>query len=84
MNFSWPAARIIHPCFHTNASGLPLKSQMDESVFKLFFLDVGLFNTEIESSWASIMESRNDELLLKGVLCEQFVAQHFAYRSKGR
>lgn len=77
------AARVIHFCFHTNATGLPLKSQMDESVFKIYFLDVGLYNTEMGTAWESLLFDPADELLNKGVISEQFVAQHLAYLGEG-
>ncbi len=77
------SARIIHFCFHTNASGLPLKSQMDESVFKIYFLDVGLYNTEMGTSWESLLFDSADELINKGVIGEQFVAQHISYLGEG-
>lgn len=77
------AARVIHFCFHTNATGLPLKSQIDESVFKIYFLDVGLYNTEMGTPWESLLFDSADELLNKGVICEQFVAQHLAYLGEG-
>lgn len=77
------SARVIHFCFHTNASGLPLKSQMDESIFKIYFLDVGLYNTEMGTPWESLLFQSADELLNKGAICEQFVAQHLAYLGDG-
>lgn len=77
------AARVIHFCFHTNATGLPLKSQIDESVFKIYFLDVGLYNTEMGTPWESLLFDSAAELLNKGVICGQFVAQHLAYLGEG-
>ncbi len=76
-------ARVIHFCYHTNASGLPIRYQSDESVFKIYFLDVGLYNTDLGTSWESLIHSSGDELLNKGIICEQFIAQHLAYRSQG-
>lgn len=76
-------ARVIHFCYHTNASGLPIKFQSDESVFKIYFLDVGLYNSDIGTPWESLLYSTGDELLNKGVICEQFVAQHLAFKDNG-
>lgn len=77
------SARVIHFCFHTNATGLPLKSQIDESVFKIYFLDVGLYNTEMGTPWESLLFPSAEELLNKGAICKQFVAQHLAYHGEG-
>jgi hypothetical protein len=77
-------ARLIHFCYHTNATGTPIKYQVDESVFKIYFLDVGLYNSELETPWDTLLYSKGDELLNKGVICEQFVAQHLAYRTEGK
>jgi predicted AAA+ superfamily ATPase len=76
-------ARVIHFCYHTSASGLPLESLKDENVFKIYFLDVGLYNTAMQVSWNQINESSEGDLLNKGIMCEQFVAIHLAYGSDG-
>jgi predicted AAA+ superfamily ATPase len=77
------AARVIYLCQHTNATGVPIKFQADESVFKIYFIDVGLYNTEMSTPWESLFFSSGEELLNKGVICEQFVAQHLAYIEEG-
>jgi predicted AAA+ superfamily ATPase len=77
-------ARIIHFCIHTNGTGVPLKYQEDESVFKIYFLDVGLYNSELGTPWDALMYSTSEELINKGVICEQFVAQHLAYLNEGK
>lgn len=74
-------ARIAVPVYHTNATALPLKAQSDESVFKLYFLDVGLVNCLQGAEWTSLM--RDQDLLTKGFLAEQFVAQHLFYKLDG-
>ena len=76
-------ARILTFCYHTNASGLPLKAQQDISVFKMYFLDIGLMNYMQEVSWESIQEYTDDSLITKGTIAEQFAAQHLAYISNG-
>jgi predicted AAA+ superfamily ATPase len=75
-------ARIILPCYHSNCSGLPLLSQKDESVFKTFFLDVGLLNYLQGVSWQQ-MKLFSNALLTKGTIAEQFAAQHLAYKDQG-
>lgn len=76
-------ARILHFCYHTNASALPLSAQSDQSVFKLYFLDVGLFNYMTGVTWDSIRNLKDSELITKGTIAEQFAAQHLAYLDKG-
>ncbi|MBO9666403.1 MAG: ATP-binding protein [Bdellovibrio sp.] len=76
-------ARVFIPVYHTNASGLPLKSQMDESVFKCYFLDVGLVCAFQGVDWSLLTTSSSEELLVKGPLVEQFVAQHLFFQSEG-
>jgi predicted AAA+ superfamily ATPase len=76
-------AGIVRKVFHTNASGLPLKSQMDDSVFKLFFLDVGLANALLGVEWNSVVYSSEKQLLNKGPMAEQFVSQHLSFRNQG-
>jgi predicted AAA+ superfamily ATPase len=72
-------ARVVLPCYHTNGSGLPLAAQKDSSVFKLYFLDVGLFNFLMGITWMQAQDFHNDSILTKGVIAEQFIAQHLAY-----
>lgn len=72
-------AGLIYKVTHSNCSGLPLKSNSDASVFKLFFLDVGLYNTIMGVEWSDIFQLEPDKLLLKGKMGEQFIAQHLSF-----
>lgn len=76
-------ARVIIPVFHTNASGVPLSAVADESVFKAYFLDVGLAGCIQGVSWDSFPADIAKESLTKGALAEQFVAQHLFYKKDG-
>ncbi|MBL7669891.1 MAG: ATP-binding protein [Bdellovibrionaceae bacterium] len=76
-------ARVVLPCYHSNGSGLPLAAQKDPSVFKLYFLDVGLYNFLMGITWMQAQDYHNDSILTKGIIAEQFIAQHLAYH-KGR
>ena len=76
-------ARILHFCYHTNAAALPLSAQSDQTVFKLYFLDVGLFNYMTGASWDSIRQFNDSQLTTKGIIAEQFAAQHLAYLENG-
>ena len=73
-------ARIIHRCFHTNAMGIPLEAQKDESVFKLYFLDIGLLHHMLGLLPEDLLyEIPGEQLLTEGLAAEQFVAQHLAF-----
>ncbi len=76
-------ARVILPCYHSNCSGVPLISQKDETIFKNYFLDVGLLNYLKKVSWIQAKDFINSSLLTKGEMAEQFAAQHIAYREQG-
>jgi uncharacterized protein len=67
-------AGLITQVFHTSASGLPLRAQINEKKFKLIFLDIGLLQAAMGSEPHLVFEK--DLLqLLSGVLAEQFVGQ---------
>lgn len=68
-------ARAISKVVSTSASGLPLQADLDERVYKLLFLDVGLMNAVCGLGWSSI--SRLEEGAINdGAIAEQFVGQH--------
>ncbi len=35
-------ARVCHQVFHSHCSGVPLLADINENVYKLFFMDVGM------------------------------------------
>lgn len=72
-------AKLIHFCYHTNASGLPLSSQKDFNTFKIYFLDIGLLHYMQGLNWREINDYSEISLLTKGLSAEQFAAQHLAY-----
>ncbi len=69
-------ARIIIPCYHSNASGIPVSASRDISVFKLYFLDIGLYHHSLGLSYKHFMQDKNYHLITKGFSAEQFIAQH--------
>ena len=72
-------AQVIIPVFHSHCSGLPLNTQINESVFKLAFLDIGLANTICGMTWRDISEIDGAKLVNEGGMAEQFIAQHLAF-----
>ncbi len=73
-------AHVVYPVFHNSCSGFPLKSGADSRVFKLYFLDVGLYNAKMGLEWKDFLRLEPEELVTKGKIAEQFVAQHLFFR----
>jgi hypothetical protein len=69
-------ARILHAVNHTNATAVPLRAFMDENIFKLFFLDIGLTLTHTEEEFSNILHGNS---ILSGATAEQFIGQHLAH-----
>lgn len=67
-------ARLIFPIHLTKGNGLPLRAERSEKKFKIFLLDVGLFNSSIGLNKPG-MEVDLQSSLFRGVVAEQFVAQ---------
>jgi len=76
-------ARLYTPAYHSDCSGAPLRSGINEKVYKLYFLDIGLLNYIQGVDWKSISILDNRALINEGILAEQYIAQHLAYRFKG-
>jgi predicted AAA+ superfamily ATPase len=72
-------ARLLHFCYHTQSSGIPLDSQKDLNIFKLYFLDIGLLHNLKGLHWSEVKNFADKNFLTKGVSAEQFVAQHVAH-----
>ncbi len=74
-------AGVVNRVHATGASGLPLRSQVNEKKFKLLFLDIGLMRTSIGLEPREVLEQ--DLLNLRaGALAEQYVGQELlAYRN---
>jgi uncharacterized protein len=74
-------AGLVYKVNHTSACGLPLHAGMNEKMFKLLFLDIGLAK---HASGMDIETLFNQDLLLinNGVFAEQFVGQELLAYSK--
>ena len=77
-------ARIVFRCTHSNASGIPLLGQIEESVFKIYFLDIGLLNSllGIEAEETLKTDDHNLNNNIQGLLAEQFIAQQLKFLSQ--
>ncbi len=76
------AGVIIRTTF-TYCNGLPLSAGTNPSTVKLFFLDVGLYNALNDTGWNDLFNLSSDKLLTKGVMAEQFIAQHLKFTNPG-
>ncbi len=72
-------ARVLISCFHSDGNTPPLAGESDFSIEKLYFLDVGLFNSLLGLDLSSIDREMENNFNTKGIVAEQFVAQHLAY-----
>ncbi len=77
-------SQVVLPVFHSHCSGIPLGADIDDSVFKLAFLDVGLANHLCGLDWQTLAEATAARLVNEGSIAEQFVAQQLAWRGKGK
>jgi predicted AAA+ superfamily ATPase len=69
-------ARVISKVVHSHCSGLPLQADIEEKVYKLLFLDVGLMNAICGLNWRNISQLDEMKLINEGAIAEQFIGQH--------
>ncbi|MCI5144780.1 MAG: ATP-binding protein [Candidatus Electrothrix sp. AR3] len=69
-------ARVIGKVIHSHCTGLPLQADLQEKVYKLLFLDVGLMNAICGLDWLSFSQMDDVKLVNQGAVAEQFVGQH--------
>jgi uncharacterized protein len=74
-------AGILTRVRQTNGSGIPLSSGVHESIFKVIFLDIGLFHA-ISGVYSETAKEKDFNAIFKGAVAEQFVGQELiAYQS---
>jgi predicted AAA+ superfamily ATPase len=76
-------ARVCHRVSASHCSGVPLQADIDETAFKLLFLDVGLMNHVCGMDWLALSRMDDARLVNEGAVAEQFVGQHLAYIAGG-
>lgn len=67
-------AGILTRVKQTSSSGLPLSSGAHESVFKIIFLDIGLFHA-VSGVYSQTAKEKDFNAIFKGAVAEQFVGQ---------
>ncbi|MBF0105890.1 MAG: ATP-binding protein [Deltaproteobacteria bacterium] len=73
-------ARICARVYHSSCQGTPLRAQINERVFKLLFLDVGLMCHSCGVGYLDVKAINDLILINQGALTEQFVGQHLLYQ----
>lgn len=76
-------ARVLLPCYHSDGNSIPLMGESDLSIQKLYFLDIGLMNCLMRLDLETIDQEFENNFNTKGIISEQFVAQHLAYIQGG-
>lgn len=72
-------ARLLLPCVHSDGNTVPLGGESDLSIQKTYFIDVGLMIAMLKLGLDVIDEELKHAFNSKGVIAEQFVAQHLAF-----
>jgi len=69
-------ARVCHQVHHSHCSGVPLTADINENVYKLLFMDVGMAAYLTGLDWIALQALDGQALVNEGKLAEQFVGQH--------
>lgn len=69
-------ARLAAKVIHSHGNGIPLGAEMDDQVFKLLYLDVGLLNRISGIPPREISAMEGAVLVNNGIVAEQFIGQH--------
>jgi len=69
-------ARVCHQVVHSHCSGVPLIAEINENVYKMLFMDVGMAAYLTGLDWIAMQSFDNITLVNEGKLAEQFVGQH--------
>jgi predicted AAA+ superfamily ATPase len=72
-------ARVIYSVKHSNANGVPLGAEVNNSDFKALFIDIGLMQSLLNLRFSDVLNSENLIEINSGALAEQFVGQHLLY-----
>ena len=67
---------ILQKVYHSDCNGLPLKKTENSNIYKLYILDVGIYNCLMGTTFNDLISLNNTDLLNKGDIAEQFIAQH--------
>ncbi len=77
-------AGVVAGVRHSDGTGVPLGATVDDDVFKVLFLDVGLAQTAMGLPPMPMDDFRLGRFVNEGSIAEQFVGQHLRQRHQGR
>lgn len=77
-------SQVLIPVWHSHCSGIPLGADINDKIFKLIFLDVGLANHILGMGWSHIANTEDFRLVNEGGVAEQFIGQHLAWMGSGK
>ncbi len=77
-------ARVCIRVVASHCSGVPLAADINEFVYKLLFLDVGLMSYLTGITWLDLNRMDEVKLINEGAVAEQFIGQHLAYKNQGK
>ena len=69
-------ARVCHQVIHSHCSGVPLIADINENVYKMLFMDVGMAAYLTGLDWTAMQALDGNALVNEGKLAEQFIGQH--------
>ncbi len=69
------SARLFYRVHHADCQGMPLRAGIDDRIYKLLMLDVGLFNAVRRFEWSSAKGELEESVAHRGALAEQLVGQ---------
>lgn len=72
-------AGVVFSVTHSHANGVPLASEAEQTVLKLYCLDIGIYNRICRLESLSERSLRDARFVNEGVLAEQFVAQQLFF-----
>lgn len=72
-------AGVVLSVTHSHANGVPLAAEADDKVFKLYCLDIGLYNRICRLDGLSEQVLHDTRFVNEGVLAEHFVAQQLYF-----
>jgi len=68
-------ARICHKVCHSHCNGVPLEAELNEKIYKLIFMDIGMVNHICGNDWTNQPSFEKDRRVNEGGLGEQFIGQ---------
>ncbi len=69
-------ARVCHKVYHSHSDGVPLFARINENIYKLIFMDIGIVNHICGNDFRTIQSLLTHKVINEGGLAEQFIGQH--------